>query len=338
MSETATTETATTSATPTPLAKLLQALEMTPEETPSFAARPSGTEAASERSTWRGESLDFPTGNIYGGQIVAQVLCAAARTVPEGRLPHSVHAYFTTPGDLHHGVCYDVDTLRDGRSFSARNVTARQGERGVLTAIASFQVAGQDGMSFADPMPSVPSADTLQSSFDLMRPWASTNPLADYFVNRSPWDMRHVQEPVLLKPDPRPEDSRRVQTVWMRADSTGLPEADLQRLRTDQTLQRAVLAAGCDQLMMEPALRRARLSFLTPGIRFATIDHSMWWYGAFDATRWHLYVQNAPIAGHGRALCHARVYQDGDLVAEIMQEAMIRVPGKTLSAAAASNR
>ena len=303
-----------------PLSGLLHALDMAGEPTPGEIAAPA------DIHTFRGDSLDFPTGSIYGGQIVAQVVAAARKTVPQGRLPHSVHAYFTTPGDLRHGVCYDVDTLRDGHSFSARTVDARQGSRQVLTAIVSFQTAGQDGMSFADPAPDVPSPESLPSSFELMRPWAAKNPMADYFVNKSPWDIRHVQEPVLLKPDTSAEEDRREQSVWMRADASRLPEDQLQKIRTDQALQRALLATGCDQLMMEPALRRAGLSYLTPGIRFATIDHSMWWYGTLDVTRWHLYVQDSPIAGHGRALCRARVYQDGDLVAEIAQEAMIRVP------------
>lgn len=316
----------------TPLGRLLRALRMSREATPQ-AVRSFDTV-----QTYRGESLDFPTGNVYGGQIVAQVIQAAAQTVPQGRLPHSVHAYFTTPGDLHHGVCYDVDTLRDGHSFSARTVSARQGDRQVLTAIASFQVAGQDGMSFADSAPHVPGPLGLRSSFDLLRPWAAKNPMADYFVNHSPWDIRHVETPVLLGPDTSPEDKRQRQSVWMRADASRLPENELQLLRTDQTVQRALLAAGCDQLMMEPALRRAGLSFITPGIRFATIDHSMWWYGRVDVTRWHLYVQDSPIAGHGRALCHARVYQDDDLVAEIVQEAMIRVPSSTATPHSSSEK
>lgn len=311
-----------TASSSTPLGILLQALQMREEEPPKDKS------ASPLLHTYRGESLDFPTGNIYGGQIVAQVIAASRQTIPDGRLPHSVHAYFTTPGDLRHGVCYDVESLRDGHSFSARTVRARQNDRQVLTAISSFQIAGQDGMSFADPAPDVPDPQTLPSSFDLMRPWATKNRTADYFVNHSPWDIRHVETPVLLQPDTAPEDQRRQQSVWMRAETSGLPESQLQQIRTDQTTQRALLATGCDQLMMEPALRRAGLSFLTPGIRFATIDHSMWWYGTIDVTRWHLYVQDAPIAGHGRALCRARVYQDDALVAEITQEAMIRVPQK----------
>ena len=108
------------------------------------------------------------------------------------------------------------------------------------------------------------------------------------------------------------------QLVWMRADG----HADM-----PQVMHRAMLALGCDQVMMEPVLRRAGLSIATPGISYASIDHSMWWYRDVDINQWHLYVQDTPTAAHGRGLGVAKVYsQDGELVAAMAQEAMIRVP------------
>ena len=108
------------------------------------------------------------------------------------------------------------------------------------------------------------------------------------------------------------------QMVWMKADG----HADV-----PQVMHRAMLALGCDQVMMEPVLRRAGLSISTPGISYASIDHSMWWYQDIDINEWHLYVQDTPIAAHGRGLGIAKVYaQNGDLVAAIAQEAMVRVP------------
>jgi acyl-CoA thioesterase-2 len=277
--------------------------------------------------TFHGNTIYFPTGRVYGGQIVAQAVLAAGQTAPDGRLPHSVHSYFVTPGDLKHGICYDVDILRDGHSFSARNVTARQNDQTLLTAIVSYQVPGQEGVDFADPIPEhIPDPEQLPSSRDLMAPYASKSPMADYYAHKSSWDIRHVQTPVVLAPDSHPASQRTSQMVWMRADTSALESTELHQIQSDRLLERALLATGCDQIMMEPALRRGGLSYLTPGIRFATIDHSMWWYRDIDVTRWHLYVQDSPIAGHGRALCRARVYQDGRLVAEITQEALIRVP------------
>ncbi|WP_430384963.1 acyl-CoA thioesterase, partial [Bifidobacterium dentium] len=112
------------------------------------------------------------------------------------------------------------------------------------------------------------------------------------------------------------------QMVWMRADG----EVDV-----PQVMHRAMLAMGCDQVMLEPVLRRAGLSIATPGISFASIDHSMWWYRDIDINQWHLYVQDTPTAAHGRGLGQAKVYtQDGTLVACMAQEAMIRVPQEDL--------
>jgi acyl-CoA thioesterase-2 len=106
--------------------------------------------------------------------------------------------------------------------------------------------------------------------------------------------------------------------VWMRTDGT---------IDGPQLLHRALLAIGCDQIMMEPVLRRAGLSLSTPGISYASLDHSMWWYRDIDMTQWHLYVQDTSTAAHGRGLAEATVFaQDGTLVAHIEQEAMIRVP------------
>ncbi len=310
-----------------PFEQLITAMSM--EENPTSAGQTqttTNTTGATVR-TFHGNTIYFPTGRVYGGQIVAQTVLAAGLTVPDHRLPHSVHSYFVTPGDLKHGICYDVRMLRDGHSFSARDVTARQNDQTLLTAIVSYQVPGQEGIDFADPIPdNIPDPDDLPSSRELMAPYASKSAMAHYYATQSSWDIRHVQTAVLLAPDSSPLSQRTSQMVWMRADASELKQSTIESVRTHQLLQRALLATGCDQIMMEPALRRGGLSYLTPGIRFATIDHSMWWYRDIDVTKWHLYVQDSPIAGHGRALCRARVYQDNRLVAEITQEALIRVP------------
>ena len=267
-----------------------------------------------------GESLYFPTGRVYGGQVIAQSLMAAATTVPEGRLPHSIHGYFIAAGDIHQDLLFDVETLRDGRSFSARRVNVTQAEGAILTAIASFQERGQEGVEFADPMPGdLPDPESLTSARDLMTPLADKSPFANYYAQRSPFDIRHITPTVMLRPDRRSAeaDSGR-QMVWMRTDG---------QVDVPQVMHRAMLALECDQVMMEPVLRRAGLSIATPGISYASIDHSMWWYRDVDVTDWLLYVQDTPTAAHGRGLGVAKVYsRDGELVAVMAQEAMIRIP------------
>ncbi|MCI1832431.1 MAG: thioesterase family protein [Bifidobacterium sp.] len=268
-----------------------------------------------------GESLYFPTGRVYGGQVIAQSMIAASKTVSPSRLPHSVHGYFVTAGDIRQDLLFDVESLHDGRSFSARRVNVTQSRGPILSAMASFQEQGQDGVEFADAMPQdVAEPESLKSAKDLMTPYAEKSPFANYYAEKSPFDIRHATPTIMLGADrdSARNDSGR-QLVWMRADG---------KVDCSQVMHRAILALECDQVMMEPVLRRAGLSMSTPGISFASLDHSMWWYRDIDINQWHLYVQDTPTAAHGRGLGVAKVYsQDGELVAAMAQEAMVRVPG-----------
>ena len=216
-----------------------------------------------------GESMYFPTGRVYGGQVIAQSVIAASKTVGPSRLPHSVHGYFIAAGDIRQDLLFDVENLRDGRSFSARRVNVTQAEGSILTAIASFQETGQEGVEFADPMPeNLPDPETLTSAKELMQPFAEKSPFANYYAEKSPFDIRHVTPTVMLR-------------------------ADKDSAEHDSGKQMV----------------------------------SMWWYQDIDINEWHLYVQDTPIAAHGRGLGIAKVYaQNGDLVAAIAQEAMVRVP------------
>ena len=294
--------------TVTPLDHLVKVLEL-------------GEPSAYRNHTYiNGESMYFPTGRVYGGQVIAQSVIAASKTVGPSRLPHSVHGYFIAAGDIRQDLLFDVENLRDGRSFSARRINVTQAEGSILTAIASFQETGQEGVEFADPMPeNLPDPETLTSAKELMQPFAEKSPFANYYAEKSPFDIRHVTPTVMLRADKdSAEHDSGKQMVWMKADG---------HVDVPQVMHRAMLALGCDQVMMEPVLRRAGLSISTPGISYASIDHSMWWYQDIDINEWHLYVQDTPIAAHGRGLGIAKVYaQNGDLVAAIAQEAMVRVP------------
>ena len=274
------------------------------------------------RSRFRGESLDFPTGRLYGGQLLGQAIMAGGRTVPEGRLPHSMHAYYLRTGLLKQDVQAEVETIRDGHSFSSRQVDLRQGERTILNALLSYQQVGQEGIRYSDPMPTgLPDPEDLPGSREQMELYADQSPFADYYARQSPFDLRHVGGTVLLddaENENFEDDSRSRQAVWSRTQG----RADL-----DPLMRRALLAMECDQIMMEPALRRAGLSMTTPGISFASIDHAMWWYQDLDPCDWHCFIQESPVADHGRSLCMAKVYnRQGDLAAFMVQEAMIRVP------------
>ncbi|MDF7663537.1 thioesterase family protein [Bifidobacterium sp. ESL0763] len=275
-----------------------------------------------DRALFAATNLYYPTERIYGGQLTAQALVAASETADADKVPESVHATFIKVGRLDEETRFEVEPLRDGRSFSTRRVDARQGDQLLFTATVSLQKAGQTGVEFSDEMPAdLPAPETLTSAQDLMEPYADKSGFAKYYASQSPFDIRHVGSTVMLAPDKTSAkaDSGK-QMVWMRMASP---------VAATQTRHRALLALECDQVMMEPDLRRAGLSISTPGIFYASIDHAMWFYDDIDMNEWHLYVQDAPVAGHGRALGIARVYSaDGRLLAAMTQEATIRVPEK----------
>nr|WP_213281853.1 acyl-CoA thioesterase II [Cellulomonas hominis] len=257
-------------------------------------------------------SLPKPGGRVFGGQVVAQALVAAGRTVPGGRLPHSLHGYFLRAGDIASPIELSVERLRDGRSFSARRTHASQEGEPILSMIASFQ-EDQEGVELTQPMPDVPAPEDVESAMDRMG--HLDHPLARFWTHESAFDVRHVGGSLYLGPAPRPDGHQR---VWMRTKGA-LPD--------DQLLHRAVLAFACDQIMLEPVLRRAGLSWLTPGLSVASLDHAMWWHRDVQVDDWLLFDQDSPTAQGGRGLGTTRVFsREGVLVATIAQEGMVRVP------------
>lgn len=262
--------------------------------------------------TFLGPSLQVPTGRVFGGQVLAQAVIAAGRTVDPARLPHSLHGYFLRAGDVAEPITFDVERMRDGRSFSARRTHARQGDGPILSMIASFQ-EHQSGVEFAERAPSsVPDPDDVTSAQEHLA--AVDHPVARFWTE-SAFDLRHVGGAVYVWPD---DERTGRQLVWMR---TRGPVPD------DQLLHRALLAYACDQVMLEPVLRHAGLSWSSPGLSIASLDHAMWWHRDVRVDDWLLFVQNSPSGQGGRGLGAARVFtRDGELVASIAQEGMVRVP------------
>lgn len=285
-----------TAPTTDPIAALLDLLDVAPAGTDEFTA----------------SNLPKPDGRVFGGQVIAQALVAAGRTVPEGRLPHSLHGYFLRAGDTTRPIDLSVERLRDGRSFSARRTHAAQGDGPILSMIASFQ-EHQPGVELGQPMPDVPAPEDVESAMDRMG--HLDHPLARFWTHESAFDVRHVGGSLYLGPAPAPDGRQR---VWMRTKGA-LPD--------DALLHRAVLAFACDQIMLEPVLRRAGLSWLTPGLSVASLDHAMWWHRDVRVDDWLLFDQDSPTAQGGRGLGSTRVFsRHGVLVATIAQEGMVRVP------------
>lgn len=270
------------------------------------------TEARTREDIFTGSSQPMPTGRIYGGQVLGQSIIAAERTMPEGRIPHSMHGYFLRAGDAAQGLTFAIDRIHDGRSFSTRRAQAYQNGVPIFSMIASFQDENP-GIEHAEPMPEgIPDPESLRPDEELAD---GIDPLTRRLLAERPVDMRHVEGPLLV--DAGPEQSAQ-QAVWMRLRA---PFPD------DPALHRAALAYLSDMSIQESILRAHGLSWATPGLKVASLDHAMWWHQPGRVDDWLLYVQDSPSARGGRGLARGRVYtRGGDLVASVAQEITVRVP------------
>jgi len=269
-----------------------------------------------ELNLFRGRSRDIGSGRLFGGQVLAQALVAAGRTVEEGRAAHSLHGYFVLPGGLDTPVVYQVDRVRDGKSFTTRRVLAIQEGREIFTATCSFHVA-ERGIEHGAALPAVPTPETLPRELDLVRAMAGRipEPLRDVYTQDRPIDFRPVA-PV----DPfAPEKRDAVKHVWFRADGT-MPD--------DPLLHQAVMAYASDYGLLGTALLPHGLSFIMRRVQAASIDHAVWFHRPFRVDEWLLYASDAPAAHGARAFTRGSLFTaDGALVASTAQEGLIRLKG-----------
>ncbi|OFT45078.1 acyl-CoA thioesterase II [Brachybacterium sp. HMSC06H03] len=272
-------------------------------------------------AVYEGDSSPQPGGHVFGGQVMGQAVTAVGRTAPEGRRIHSMYSYFLAPGDPAHPIRFEVDALRDGGSFSVRRVLATQpgrteeeGERTILAMTASFQEE-QEGLEHAEHAPEAPDPEGLPTTAEVLA--GIEHPVAEYWSTQRPIDIRHVTDPIYLRPDAN-GGTIDAQMVWMRT----LAPVDAGPLLHD-----AILAFASDYTPFEPILRKQGLSWMTPGLKMATIDHAIWWHRHVRADEWLLYVQRSPSASGGRGLTHGQIFdRSGELVATVTQEGMIRAP------------
>ncbi|ALX66918.1 acyl-CoA thioesterase [Microbacterium sp. XT11] len=272
------------------------------------------TQARTTEDIFTGSSHPMPTGRIYGGQVLAQTLLAAERTLPEDRAVHSMHGYFLRPGDATQGLTIAVDRIHDGRSFSTRRSQAYQNGVPIFSMIASFQ-DHDPGVEHAVPMPEgIPSPESLRPDEDRVDglPEGTRRMLSDRAA-----DVRHVDSPLFL---PSSDEKVPAQAVWMRLRAP-LPD--------DPRLHRAALAYLSDMTIQESILRAHGVYWALPGLKVASLDHAMWWHRPARVDDWLLYVQESPNARGGRGLAQGRIYtRDGVLAASVAQEIMIRVPSQ----------
>jgi acyl-CoA thioesterase II len=266
-----------------------------------------------ESNRFRGRSLDVGWKRIFGGLVISQALVAVSRTV-EGLVPHSLHAYFMLPGDPAVPIDYQVERLRDGRSFATRRVVALQNGAAIFALSASFHKA-EDGFDHQMTMPDVPAPESLLSEKQAVTQFASMLPesVTRYFMRERPIELR----PVSLKrfmgaasPNREPE------AVWLRATGA-LPD--------DPAIHRAVIAYASDMMLLDVALAPVGRSVFAGDIQPASLDHALWFHREGRADDWLLYVLDSPSASGARGLARGLIYtRDGTLLASVAQEGLIR--------------
>lgn len=284
-----------------PLSGFLAALDLT------------DTGARTSEDIFTGPSQWMPLGRVFGGQVLAQSLVAAQRTIADDRFVHSMHGYFLRPGNVDMPITFSVDRIHDGRSFSTRRTQAYQDGVPILSMIASFQDEDA-GVDHQVEMPTdLPGPDEVASVEEILRD--IDHPVARFWATERPFDMRHIPSPIYLTVEGAHVAH---QAVWIKCVGT-LPD--------DPNLHRAALAYASDYSILEPVLRRHGVPWSLRGLKVASLDHAMWWHRFGRVDEWLLYVQESPTAIGGRGLSLGRIYsRDGRLLASVAQEGMVRLP------------
>ena len=263
-----------------------------------------------EVNMFRGLSPDVDQQRVFGGQVAGQGLVAAARTVDADRQVHSLHAYFLRPGDPAVPILYEVDRIRDGRSFTTRRVVAIQHGRPIFNLSASFH-AHEPGFDHQFPMSEdVTAAEELPDFLTRWGPWRDR--LGSWYDRPRPIDTRYVDWSPPDRQAPVPPHHR----VWLRADGV-LPD--------DPVLHACIVTYASDMTLLDTALLPHGGAFMDDRVQMASLDHAMWFHRPFRADEWLLYDQDTPSASDARGLARGLIYNEaGDLVVSVVQEGLIR--------------
>jgi acyl-CoA thioesterase-2 len=266
-----------------------------------------------EVNLFRGRSPQDRWQRVFGGQVIGQALVAACRTV-EGREPHSLHAYFLLGGDPKVPIIYEVDRIRDGKSFTTRRVVAIQHGQAIFSMAVSFHTP-EGGMAHQAKIPDVPAPDALPSEADIkahLMPKMPEN-VRRYFERERPIELRPVEYGRYL--GKKSEDGKF--NVWIRA--TG-------KLPDDPAIHQCVLAYASDMMLLDTALVPHGRTLFEKEFMAASLDHALWFHRPFRADDWLLYAQESPNLNGSRGFARGLIYaRDGTLVASVAQEGLIRI-------------
>lgn len=267
-----------------------------------------------EINLFRGQSHDIGNKSVFGGQVLGQALAAALRTVEPERTVHSLHGYFLRPGDVKVPIVYDVDRIRDGKSFTTRRIKAIQHGEAIFNMAVSFQVPEQ-GVEHQSAMPDAPLPETLKSEYEWRAEWAQHLPekVRAGFTRKRPIDMRPIDPQNPFAPDKRAPRK----LVWFRLDGT-LPD--------DPRIHQALLAFSSDFGLMGTAMLPHGFSWFNQNVQGASLDHAMWFHRPFRIDDWLLYEMESPTAVGARGLNFGKIWsRDGRLVCSVVQEGLQRI-------------
>ena len=267
-----------------------------------------------EDNIFRGEGRASGQRAIFGGLVAAQALMAAARTVPAERPVHSLHAYFLRPGDFSVPIIYDVERIRDGKSFTTRRVRAIQHGRAIFSLAASFHIQ-EEGVEHQADMPEVPGPEGLPTDREQREAFAHRIPeqFREAFLSERPVEVRAIRPENPFEAEPQEP----VRQAWFRL-------AD--HAEADEATRRAILAFASDFGLLGTAMLPHGVNFFQPHVQSASIDHAMWFHGSFEPGEWLLYHCHSPFAGGARGLNFGSIYRgDGTLVASTAQEGLVRL-------------
>ena len=264
--------------------------------------------------SWNGKNVGYK--RIFGGQVMAQTLIAAYKTIDVEHFAHSFHAYFLRPGDMDKPITFTVDRIRDGKSFTTRTVKAIQDGEAIFNCSISFQKR-ESGLEHQIDMPQVPEPESLKNELEIreavLKELNIRKEDIPMFIKEREIEMRPVEEENYLNPKRLPP----YKNTWIRIDG---------KLPKDQTIQQAFLLYISDMGLLAAANNSVGVNFLTKNFQNASLDHAMWFHRKIDLDGWFLYSIDSPITRNARGFSRGSIFsRDGKLIASCSQEGLIRL-------------
>jgi len=267
-----------------------------------------------EANKFKAGNLFIGNPRIYGGQVLAQSIASAQKTIDtEKFVLNSIHGYFLSPGNNELDVIYEVEKIKDGRSFCTRRVLAKQKDRVIFLCAISFHIA-EEGLEHMAVMPNVTQADSLTSFSEIFAQFAEKFDVKarGFYSPESPIIFHPVEHYNPFNPGIRPAETN----VWFKVNG---------EYESNPLLNQVLMAYVSDFSLLISALLPHNVSFFNTPIVIASLDHAMWFHRDADFNDWHLYSVESPNAGNARAFCQGKIFtQDGKLVASVTQEGLIR--------------